>query len=185
VWLGSSLSWAQWTLAKPCRAVDPVPVKPISIFTSPLVLQCLSTFPVSNLQLTEFVKRPGVGTASLATRVRASFFQVQSFPQQNIHHYDVTITPDFLQSSIKKVLEGFWRPRWTRLSKVNQASLWGRKNIFSSKTLPFEGDAGTFELCDCIILICFKLPFWFNPPLIHLDPSQYPRVDLWYVNISI
>lgn len=100
---------------------------------------------MSGLQLTEFVQRPDVGNTGRATRVRANFFEVQSFPQNNIHHYDITITPDVPPVINRKI----WK---TFEDQGGQGSLAGikpvydgRKNIFSPKALPLEDNAGMFE----------------------------------------
>ncbi|GAB5586216.1 hypothetical protein Unana1_01116 [Umbelopsis nana] len=101
---------------------------------------------MSGLQLTEFVQRPDVGNTGRATRVRANFFEVQSFPQNNIHHYDITITPDVPPVINRKI----WK---TFEDQGGQGSLAGikpvydgRKNIFSPKSLPLEDNAGMFEI---------------------------------------
>jgi hypothetical protein len=94
---------------------------------------------MSNLQLTEFVKRPNVGSTGRATRVRANFFEVQSFPENNIHHYDITITPDVPPVINRKI----WK---TFEEQDGQGSLNGIKPVFSSRALPLEDDAGMFEV---------------------------------------
>jgi hypothetical protein len=101
---------------------------------------------MSNLQLTEFVKRPGAGTAGRATRVRSNFFEVQSFPEGNIHHYDITITPDVPPVINRKIWKTFEdQDGQGALNKIRPVYD-GRKNIFSPKALTLEGDAGMFEV---------------------------------------
>jgi hypothetical protein len=58
-------------------------------------------------QLTEFVKRPGVGHVGKLIRVRTNFFEVITMPDMDILHYDVTITPEVPQQLNRKVFERF------------------------------------------------------------------------------
>ncbi|KAI8575439.1 hypothetical protein K450DRAFT_215715 [Umbelopsis ramanniana AG] len=101
---------------------------------------------MSGLQLTEFVKRPDVGNTGRATRVRANFFEVQSFPQNNIHHYDVTITPDVPPVINRKIWKTFEDQDGQGSLKGIKPVYDGRKNIFSPKALPLEDNAGMFEI---------------------------------------
>jgi hypothetical protein len=100
--------------------------------------------PSGGVQLTEFVKRPGLGREGRPLKVRANFFEVLSLPQQDLHHYDVTITPDVppaLNRRIFQQFEDMYRADLANIKTVFD----GRKNIFAPKPLPF-GDARTFEL---------------------------------------
>uniref|UniRef100_A0A1D1YV71 Protein argonaute 1 n=1 Tax=Anthurium amnicola TaxID=1678845 RepID=A0A1D1YV71_9ARAE len=100
--------------------------------------------PSAPVQLTEFVKRPGLGREGRPLKVRANFFEVLSLPQQDLHHYDVTITPDVppaLNRRIFQQFEDMYRADLANIKTVFD----GRKNIFAPKPLPF-GDARTFEL---------------------------------------
>jgi len=63
--------------------------------------------PSGGVQLTEFVKRPGLGREGRPLKVRANFFEVQSLPQQDLHHYDVTITPDVPPALNRRIFQQF------------------------------------------------------------------------------
>jgi hypothetical protein len=58
-------------------------------------------------QLTEFVRRPGLGSEGKHIKVRANFFEVLQLPQASIIHYDVTITPDVPPQLNRRVFERF------------------------------------------------------------------------------
>src|SRR4051812_49045116 len=58
-------------------------------------------------QLTEFVRRPGLGREGKPMKVRANFFEVQQLPETNIIHYDVTITPDVPPQLNRRVFDRF------------------------------------------------------------------------------
>ncbi|CAG8434696.1 7785_t:CDS:10 [Diversispora eburnea] len=88
--------------------------------------------------LTEFVQRPDLGRLGKGIRVRSNFFEVTSLPQENIIHYDVTITPDVPPVLNRKIYEEFER------ENLN-STLHRRKNIFAPRNLPF-GDAATFDI---------------------------------------
>ena len=87
----------------------------------------------------EFVKRPGLGTRGTVVNVRANYFEVKNLPEDNIHQYDVTITPEVPPALNRKAFNQIAQ-RFGRLRPVYD----GRKNIFSAKPLPF-GDAYTFH----------------------------------------
>jgi eukaryotic translation initiation factor 2C len=117
---------------------------------------------MSGLQLTEFVKRPDVGNTGRATRVRANFFEVQSFPQNNIHHYDVTITPDVPPVINRKIWKTFEDQDGQGSLKGIKPVYDGRKNIFSPKALPLEDNAGMFEVYTYLPSCHFFLFFFSN-----------------------
>ncbi|CAG8668612.1 21019_t:CDS:2 [Gigaspora margarita] len=99
----------------------------------------------SGLKLTEFVKRPGLGSKGKRVRVRANFFEVTALPEANIHHYDVTITPDVPPALNRKVFKRFEElERNGGLGDVKPI-FDGRKNIFTCKPLPF-GETATFDV---------------------------------------
>src|SRR3954454_3215391 len=56
---------------------------------------------------TEFVRRPGLGKAGRAIKVRANFFEVKSLPDANVHHYDITITPDVPPALNRRIYQQF------------------------------------------------------------------------------
>ncbi|KAI8371592.1 Piwi domain-containing protein [Radiomyces spectabilis] len=101
-----------------------------------------------SLELTEFVKRPGVGTAGKPVRVRSNFFEVTSFPTQNIHHYDVTIDPASMPPAVlRKVWKSFEDTDGQGVLKGIKCIYDGRKNVFSPKPLPLgDENAMAFDV---------------------------------------
>ncbi|GJJ69239.1 eukaryotic translation initiation factor 2C [Entomortierella parvispora] len=96
------------------------------------------------IHLTDVVKRPDVGTAGNKVQVRTNFFEVTNLPTINIHHYDVTISPDVPPPVNRKIFSQFIEKfRVTDLKGVRPVYD-GRKNMFSAKSLPF--DSKTFEI---------------------------------------
>src|SRR6266542_3042 len=98
------------------------------------------------IKITEFVKRPGVGRQGRAIKVRANFFEVTSLPDSNIHHYDVTITPEVPPSLNRRIYFEFENLQTNVLGHVKPV-FDGRKNIYAPKPLTFaDGDAATFDI---------------------------------------
>ncbi|KAF9323131.1 hypothetical protein BG006_001739 [Podila minutissima] len=100
----------------------------------------------SALRLTEYVKRPGTGTAGKQIKIRSNFFEITQLPNINVTHYDVTITPDVPPIVNRKVYEHFITLH--RVSDLGGARpvFDGRKNIFSPKVFPFESKTFEFVL---------------------------------------
>ncbi|CAG8690438.1 3353_t:CDS:2, partial [Acaulospora colombiana] len=98
----------------------------------------------SGLTLTKFVKRPGLGKVGRQIRVRANFFEVTSFPRANVHHYDVTITPDVPPKLNRRIYRKFEEDNANTLNNIRPV-FDGRKNMYSAKKLPF-GDSATFDV---------------------------------------
>ncbi|GBB98146.1 hypothetical protein RclHR1_03150009 [Rhizophagus clarus] len=92
------------------------------------------------LKVTDFVKRPSLGRQGRETRVRANFFEVTSLPEANIHHYDVTITPQVPPLLNRKVYQEF-----EKSNHVRNCVFDGRKNIFTCERLSFN-DPATFDI---------------------------------------
>jgi eukaryotic translation initiation factor 2C len=101
-----------------------------------------------SLDLTDLVKRPGAGKVGKPVRVRANFFEVTSFPTQNIHHYDVTIDPaDAPPAVYRKVWKSFEDVNGQGILTGIKTVFDGRKNVFSPKPLPLgEEQAKQFEV---------------------------------------
>jgi hypothetical protein len=101
--------------------------------------------PSEGLKVTEFVKRPSLGRQGRDIRVRTNFFEVTALPEANIHHYDVTITPEVPPSLNRKVYQEF--ENLNSKSKFNGILpvFDGRKNIFTCKALPI-GESSTFDI---------------------------------------
>ncbi|KAG0338651.1 hypothetical protein BG000_003640 [Podila horticola] len=100
----------------------------------------------SALKLTEYVKRPGTGTAGKRIKIRANFFEITQLPNINVTHYDVTIEPDVPPIVNRRVYEHFMTLH--RVSDLGGARpvFDGRKNIFSPKVFPFESKTFEFVL---------------------------------------
>ncbi|CAO0794814.1 unnamed protein product [Mucor circinelloides] len=101
-----------------------------------------------SLELTELVKRPGAGRSGQPVRVRANFFEVTSFPTQNIHHYDVTIDPiDKPPAVYRNVWQKFEDSNGQGILTNIKTIFDGRKNVFSPKPLDLgEEQARAFEV---------------------------------------
>ncbi|KAF9179239.1 hypothetical protein BGZ50_007129 [Haplosporangium sp. Z 11] len=95
------------------------------------------------IRLTDLVLRPAVGSLGKNIQVRTNFFDV-TIPNINIHHYDVTITPDVPAPVNRKVFKHFITLH--RVSDLGNANpvYDGKFNLYSAKALPFE--ARTFDI---------------------------------------
>ncbi|KAG0212796.1 hypothetical protein BGX28_005643 [Mortierella sp. GBA30] len=97
-----------------------------------------------SLQITPYVKRPGIGKVGLAVQVRANYFEITQLPNITIHHYDITVTPDVPPPVNRRIYEQFVdQYRESDLDGVRPIYD-GRKNIFAPATFPFE--SRTFKL---------------------------------------
>ncbi|KAG0274373.1 hypothetical protein BGZ95_009860 [Linnemannia exigua] len=96
------------------------------------------------IKLTDLVKRPGIGKAGKAIKVRSNFFEVKALPDINIYHYDVTITPDVPPPVNRRIFDQFVLLNSKSDLADSMPVYDGRKNLFSSKELPF--DSRTFEV---------------------------------------
>ncbi|CAG8452684.1 14080_t:CDS:1, partial [Acaulospora morrowiae] len=104
----------------------------------------MATTTPSGLRLTELVKRPGTGRAGRQIRVRANFFEVTSFLRNNVHHYDVTITPEVPPKLNRKIFKKFEEDNADTLNNIRPV-FDGRKNMYSARKLPF-GEHATFDV---------------------------------------
>jgi hypothetical protein len=96
-------------------------------------------------QITEFVKRPGLGRSGRSIRVRANFFEVTSLPDADIHHYDIDISPEVPPAMNRKIYKHFEALHSeSDLGKIKPVYD-GRKNLYTAKPLPF-GDSATFDV---------------------------------------
>ncbi|KAF9931666.1 hypothetical protein FBU30_009727 [Linnemannia zychae] len=96
------------------------------------------------IKLTDLAKRPGAGKVGKVVKVRTNFFEVKTLPDINIHHYDVTISPDVPPPVNRRVFEQFVLLN-SKSDLVGAKPVFdGRKNLFSAKELPFDGR--TFEI---------------------------------------
>ncbi|KAF8928954.1 Eukaryotic translation initiation factor 2C, partial [Dissophora ornata] len=100
---------------------------------------------MSSLQITDYVRRPGIGRLGRPVQVRSNYFEITKLPGITIHHYDMTITPDVPTPVNRKIFNEFIkRYRESDLDGTHPVYD-GRKNLFSPKKLPF-GDSRTFEV---------------------------------------
>ncbi len=94
---------------------------------------------------TQFIERPSLGNLGRKILVRANFFEVISIPEANIHHYDITITPE-VPPKLNRII-------YQELKNLNSKDKFkgilsiydGHKNIYTHKELPF-GELSTFEI---------------------------------------
>lgn len=100
------------------------------------------------LQLTDYVMRPGAGKVGRPVRVRSNFFEVTSFPTQNLLHYDVTIDPPNAPPALyRKIWKAFEDTDGQGILKGIKTVYDGRKNVFAPKTLPLGAEhTGQFEV---------------------------------------
>ncbi|GBC06890.1 hypothetical protein RclHR1_07120003 [Rhizophagus clarus] len=92
--------------------------------------------------ITEFVKRPGLGRAGRSIKVRANYFEVTTFPSSKIYHYDIDISPEVPSALNRKV---FQRAERAEISLSGIRAVYdGRRNIYSVSPFPF-GDSYTSE----------------------------------------
>ncbi|KAJ3089874.1 hypothetical protein HK102_005260 [Quaeritorhiza haematococci] len=98
--------------------------------------------------LWQYPVRPGIGSSGRQIQVRANFFPVQSLPGQNIHHYDVNITPDVPPAKNRRIYQ-LWEDSSLLSGALNgiRPVYDGRKNVFAARPLPLDSsDSGVFHL---------------------------------------
>ncbi|KAI9489904.1 Piwi domain-containing protein [Zychaea mexicana] len=99
--------------------------------------------------LTNFVLRPEHGKIGTPIKVRSNFFEIQSFNQGIIHHYDVTIGDGKVPPAVnRKVWQKFEMVEGQSMLRNVRPVFDGRKNVFSPKALHFSGpeQVGQFEV---------------------------------------
>ncbi|KAI9236747.1 MAG: Piwi domain-containing protein [Podila humilis] len=99
---------------------------------------------MASLQLTEFVRRPGVGKTGKAVNIRSNFFEVTKLPTAIIHHYDVSISNDLPPPVNRRIFEQLTESYRASDLGGAQPVFDGRKNIFSAKEFPFQ--SRTFDV---------------------------------------
>ncbi|KAF9304752.1 eukaryotic translation initiation factor 2C, 2 [Mortierella antarctica] len=98
---------------------------------------------MSSLQLTEFVKRPSAGRTGKMVNVRSNFFEVTKLPTV-VTHYDISISSDMPPPVNRRIFEQLVKSdRTSDLGGVLPV-FDGRRNLFSTKELPFE--SRTFDV---------------------------------------
>ncbi|KAK5809212.1 Piwi domain-containing protein [Linnemannia elongata] len=91
-----------------------------------------------------YVRRPALGTSGQAISIRSNFFEVTQLPNNMVHHYDVTITPDVPPPVTRKIFHQVTTSYGASHLKDARAVYDGRKNIFSARAFAFESH--TFEV---------------------------------------
>lgn len=109
------------------------------------------------LELTPFVLRPGVGENGRRVRVRSNFFEVTTFPNHNLHHYDVSIDPANCPPAVyRKVWKAFEESQSRGVLRDIKTVYDGRKNIFSPKLIDLgPDDARAFQVRE--MFFCFHM----------------------------
>ncbi|KAG0302453.1 hypothetical protein BGZ98_007480 [Dissophora globulifera] len=99
---------------------------------------------MASYQITEFVKRPGLGTKGLSVQVRSNHFEITKLPNITVYHYDMTVTPQVPPPVNRKIFVEFMN-RYRDSDLESGSPVYdGRKNLFSPKKFPF--DSRTFEV---------------------------------------
>ncbi|KAF9096333.1 eukaryotic translation initiation factor 2C, 2 [Mortierella sp. GBA35] len=113
----------------------------VGFYTIPNIHSQMSAPPT---QITEYVRRPGPGTAGKPAIIHSNFFEVKQLPNIITHHYDVTITPDVPPPVNRRIFNQIATDY--RESDLDGARpvFDGRKNMFSPRAFPFE--SRTFEI---------------------------------------
>ncbi|KAF9359202.1 Eukaryotic translation initiation factor 2C [Mortierella sp. AD094] len=99
---------------------------------------------MSNLQLSDFVKRPSAGKSGREIKVRTNFFEITQLPDITVHHYDLSVTPDVPPPVNRKIFEAFMNQYRDSDLEGAQPVFDGRKNLFSPKKFSF--DSRTFDV---------------------------------------
>ena len=80
-------------------------------------------------------KRPNVGSLGRAIALRTNFFQVR-LPKGDIHHYDLSISPDKCPRRVNRDVVEAMVSTYHRVFGGQRPVFDGRKNLYSSKALP-------------------------------------------------
>ncbi|ORX53593.1 Piwi-domain-containing protein [Hesseltinella vesiculosa] len=91
--------------------------------------------------------RKETGKLGRPVRVRTNFFEMTSFPTQNIQHLDVQILPEAPPMVLRKVWQCFVDGPGQAFLKGTRVIFDGRRNVFSSKPLQCgEEGASSFDV---------------------------------------
>ena len=93
-----------------------------------------------------FPRRPGFGTSGRSLQVRTNFFPVLSLPGQNIHHYEVTITPEANPRTNRRLYTLWEELNRNGILKNTRPVFDGRRYIFAPRGLLMKDDAASFSL---------------------------------------
>jgi hypothetical protein len=107
--------------------------------------------PIIPAHAAEFPRRPEFGGKGRPIRVRANFFELLTLPGQDIHHYDVKITPDVPPSLNRKIFRELVK-KYSK-DKLNDVAVVfdGRRNIYSPTALPVD-EEGVLDIDVRLIL---------------------------------
>lgn len=89
----------------------------------------------------QFYKRPGVGTVGRQLTVKTNYFPIDALPQADVHHYDVSISPEKLPSELyRKVLSACLDSNKAKFGGIRPVYD-GRASAFAPKELPFKSES--------------------------------------------
>ena len=86
-----------------------------------------------------------MGRLGRPIKVRANFFEIKKLPDTNIHHYDVTITPEVPPALNRRIYMHFEETNSEALGRIKPVYD-DRKNLYTVKPLPFDGDVAIFNV---------------------------------------
>ncbi|RKO87186.1 Piwi domain-containing protein [Blyttiomyces helicus] len=93
-----------------------------------------------------FAQRPGEGVKGRMTKIRTNYIPVLELPTEDIHHYDVSFTPELPPVLFRKLFKAFEAQHHDSPEIGGMFPVFdGRKNMFSARKLPF-GEAHTFDV---------------------------------------
>jgi eukaryotic translation initiation factor 2C len=102
-------------------------------------------------------KRPGYGTTGRDIQLQANFFELK-LPKGDIHHYDVTITPDKCPRAVNHAVVQTMVDQYHRMFGGQKPVYDGRKNLYSRSPLPIDKEkVSLFSITSKMILQSFKL----------------------------
>ncbi|KAH9700136.1 protein argonaute 5 [Citrus sinensis] len=113
-----------------------------------LAAPAAATLPPSSSQAMRLPVRPGLGTVGRKCVVRANHFMVQ-LAERDIHHYDVSITPEVTSKKINRqiISQLINLYRLTHLGE-RMPAYDGMKSIYTAGPLPFESKEFIITLPD-------------------------------------
>ncbi|CAB5215692.1 Piwi-domain-containing protein [Rhizophagus irregularis] len=91
--------------------------------------------------VTEFVKRPGFGRLGRPIRIRTNYFEITNFPDSNIHHYDIVISPEVPPTLNRKIFQIATENSFYGIKAIFD----GRRNVYTIRPFPF-GDAQALDV---------------------------------------
>ena len=97
-------------------------------------------------------KRPGYGTKGRDISLQANFFELK-LPKGDIHHYDVTITPDKCPRAVNHAVVQTMVDQYHRMFGGQKPVYDGRKNLYSRSPLPIDKE----KVGSCSIIYIYYL----------------------------